>query len=122
MEQQGFPYEEKPLDIDVGSFTATLTYPLIMSWLLPVYVYNIVLEKEEKLREMMRMVIYPFPFHLGSQFSMSAHTHLILQMGLKMTSYWFITVLYDFMLYLAVLIVVYGMSYAFSFAIFTQGR
>jgi hypothetical protein len=27
-----------------------------MSWLLPVYVYNIVLEKQEKLREMMKMV------------------------------------------------------------------
>jgi hypothetical protein len=53
---QGFPYEEQTLKIDLGSFIATLNYPLIMSWLLPVYVYNIVLEKQEKLREMMKMV------------------------------------------------------------------
>lgn len=94
---QGFPYEDLPLNIDVGSFTATLTYPLIMSWLLPVYVYNIVLEKQEKLREMMKM------------------------MGLKMINYWIVTFLYNAILYLAVLVIVYCFSYGFGFAIFTQG-
>ncbi len=53
---KGFPYEEKAPSLDVGSFTATLTYPLVLSWLLPVFVYNIVLEKQDKLREMMKMV------------------------------------------------------------------
>jgi hypothetical protein len=94
---QGFPYEELPINIDVGSLTATLTYPLIMSWLLPVYVYNIVLEKQEKLREMMKM------------------------MGMKMSNYWAVTFVYNVILYLAVLVVVYGFSYGFGFAIFTQG-
>ena len=43
-------------------------------------------------------------------------------MGLKMRNYWMVTFLYDVILYTAVLIIVYSLSYAFSFAIFTEGR
>eukprot|EP01087_Luapelamoeba_hula_P013768 TRINITY_DN395_c6_g1_i1.p1 TRINITY_DN395_c6_g1~~TRINITY_DN395_c6_g1_i1.p1 ORF type:complete len:890 (-),score=121.35 TRINITY_DN395_c6_g1_i1:212-2881(-) len=96
-QERELPYEESPLPLDIGSFLAALTYPLVLSWLLPVYVYNIVLEKQDRLREMMKMS------------------------GLKMRNYWMVTYLYDYILYLGVLIVVYALSYAFQFAIFTQG-
>ena len=67
--EQGFPYQEAPLQIDIGSLLAALTYPLVLSWLLPVYVYNIVLEKQDKLREMMKMVnnyLYRLCIHISS--------------------------------------------------------
>jgi ABC-type multidrug transport system ATPase subunit len=97
VDQQGFPYKDTALNIDIGSFMAALLYPLVLSWLLPVFIYNIVLEKQEKLREMMKM------------------------MGLKMRNYWIVTFIYDVILYVVVLIVTYSVSYAFGFAIFTQG-
>ena len=53
---RGFPYKKEPLKIDIGSLMAAMTYPLVLSWLLPVYIFNIVLEKQDKLREMMKMV------------------------------------------------------------------
>lgn len=123
MPQQGFPYEDLPLNIDVGSFTATLTYPLIMSWLLPVYVYNIVLEKQEKLREMMKMVPSLSSLPMPRRGPHSPPSFLYdMQMGLKMINYWIVTFLYNAILYLAVLVIVYCFSYGFGFAIFTQGR
>ena len=50
-------------------------FPLSLSLLLPVFMYAIVLEKEEKLRELMKMN------------------------GMKMSTYWGITFLYNFFIY-----------------------
>ncbi len=123
---KGFPYEEKAPNLDVGSFTATLTYPLVLSWLLPVFVYNIVLEKQDKLREMMKMVslllMHIFSLYTSVNFFAHEVVYMLLKMGLKMRNYWIVTYLYNLILYKVVILVVYAVSYGFQFALFTQGR
>lgn len=52
-------------------------YPIALSLLLPVFMHTIVLEKEERLREIMKMN------------------------GLKMKNYWFVNYLFSFLLYMA---------------------
>lgn len=56
------------------SVTGASLYPLALSLLLPIFMYTIVLEKEEKLLEMMKMN------------------------GMKMKDYWLITFLFYFMI------------------------
>ena len=53
---QPLPYVEQVPPFDIASFLSVMLYPFIVSFLLPVYVNAIVMEKEHKLREMMRMV------------------------------------------------------------------
>ena len=94
---QGFPFTPVVPGIDLGSWLASLLYPLIMSWLLPAYMYTILLEKEERLREMMKM------------------------MGLHMYNYWVVNWVWFFMLYATITTIVFALSYAFNFGIFVNG-
>eukprot|EP01088_Endostelium_zonatum_P008159 TRINITY_DN2078_c0_g2_i1.p1 TRINITY_DN2078_c0_g2~~TRINITY_DN2078_c0_g2_i1.p1 ORF type:complete len:384 (-),score=70.62 TRINITY_DN2078_c0_g2_i1:5-1156(-) len=94
---QGFPFTPVVPGIDLGSWLASLLYPLIMSWLLPVYMYNILIEKETRLFDMMKM------------------------MGLKAYHYWIVNYIYFFILYLVIMIIVFALSYIFSFGIFVNG-
>ncbi|EFA80182.1 ABC transporter A family protein [Heterostelium album PN500] len=91
------PFEQMPPTIDVGSLLGGLFYPFALSFLLPLFVFSIVLEKQERLRDM------------------------CLMMGLRMRNYWIVTYLFDFLLYICALIIVVGISVGFGFAVFTQG-
>lgn len=62
-------------------------FPLSLSLLLPVFMYSIVLEKEERLIEMMKMN------------------------GLKMRNYWFVNYLYSFALYLIMVAIFFGFGF-----------
>jgi uncharacterized membrane-anchored protein YitT (DUF2179 family) len=68
---------------------ATIVFPLALSLLLPVFLYLVVLEKEEKLIQMMRMN------------------------GMSITNYWFINFLYNFLISLLTNIVFYLFGYIF---------
>ncbi|EGG13872.1 ABC transporter A family protein [Cavenderia fasciculata] len=92
-----FPYLQQQPKIDVGSLLGGLFYPFALSFLLPLFVYSIVLEKQEKLRDMCLMA------------------------GLKMRNYWIVTYLFNLMLYTIAVIVVVGISVIFKFSVFTQG-
>jgi len=91
------PYEQTAPAIDIGSLLGGLFYPFALSFLLPLFVYSIVIEKQEKLRD------------------------LCLMMGLRMRNYWIVTYIFNFGLYLCALIIVVGISAGFGFTVFTQG-
>lgn len=63
-------------------------FPLSLSLLLPVFMYAIVLEKEEKLLEMMKMN------------------------GLKMRNYWFVTYIFNFSMYFIMIVIFFVFGYA----------
>lgn len=93
---QGMPYLQQPLPFDIAGFMSIILYPFAVSFLLPLYVSAIVLEKQERLRELMKM------------------------MGMKMRNYWVVNYLYDALLYVLVIGVIAATSLAFSMRIFTQ--
>jgi len=62
-------------------------YPIALSLLMPVFMYMIVMEKEERLREIMKMN------------------------GLKMRNYWFVNYIWSFLLYLATMSIFIGFGY-----------
>ncbi|RZK04313.1 MAG: hypothetical protein EOO43_22500, partial [Flavobacterium sp.] len=68
------------------SMTEAILYPISLSLLLAVFMYTLVLEKEERLREMMKMN------------------------GMKMGTYWLVNYLWSFVLYLpsAVFFLLFG--------------
>ncbi|KYQ94390.1 ABC transporter A family protein [Tieghemostelium lacteum] len=90
------PYTQNPPALDMGSLLGSIFYPFALSFLLPLYVYSIVLEKQERLREM------------------------CLMMGLKIRNYWIVNYLFNLMLYTCALIIVVGISLIFGFAVFTE--
>lgn len=53
---QQMPYVIESPDFRIGDAIGNFFYPLILSFLLPVFMYTIVLEKAGKLREMMKLV------------------------------------------------------------------
>eukprot|EP01113_Clastostelium_recurvatum_P037192 TRINITY_DN5407_c1_g1_i1.p1 TRINITY_DN5407_c1_g1~~TRINITY_DN5407_c1_g1_i1.p1 ORF type:complete len:917 (-),score=122.67 TRINITY_DN5407_c1_g1_i1:648-3347(-) len=91
-----FPYYTNPLPFDVGSLLGPAFFPFALSFLLPLYIHSIVLEKQERLREMMIM------------------------MGLKMRYYWVSLYVFDYFLYIVVASVVTCASVALKFQIFTE--
>ena len=93
---QQLPYIEQVPEFDIASFLSVLLYPFAISFILPVYVNAIVLEKQERLREMMKM------------------------MGLKMSYYWLTNYIWDFILYILVVIVLIVSSLVFQLRMFTQ--
>eukprot|EP00727_Mastigamoeba_balamuthi_P010047 m51a1_g5665 hypothetical protein (842) ;mRNA; r:913726-916709 len=84
------------LPFDFGSFIFAYLTPFALSFLVPVFVYTIVHEKQQRLREMMKM------------------------MGLKMNMYWGINFVYDCVLYLIVVIIYIIIGLAFRLRVFTQ--
>eukprot|EP00727_Mastigamoeba_balamuthi_P010040 m51a1_g5659 hypothetical protein (868) ;mRNA; f:894559-897621 len=90
------PEKSEKLPIDFGSYIFAYLTPFALSFLVPVFVYTIVHEKQQRLREMMKM------------------------MGLKMGMYWSINFVYDCMLYFIVVIVYIAIGLAFRLRVFTQ--
>lgn len=81
--------EDKAFIMRIISITGASLYPLALSLLLPIFMYVIVLEKEEKLLEMMKMN------------------------GMRMKDYWLMTFLFS----LTLTIVTYTLFYLFGYFI-----
>jgi hypothetical protein len=56
--EKGLPYRTIKANFDLSGLMCSILLPFAFSFLLPVYVYAIAYEKQEKLREMMKMVIF----------------------------------------------------------------
>ena len=93
---QPLPYISQVPSFDIGSFLGLLLYPFAVSFVIAIYVNAIVREKQDRLREMMKM------------------------MGLKMSWYWFVNYLWDIFLYLFIIGVMIITSIAFRLRMFTQ--
>ena len=93
---QALPYIEQSPSFDIGSFLGLLLYPFAVSFVLAIYVNTIVVEKQERLREMMRMN------------------------GLNMIWYWFVNYLWDIILYFFIIIMMIAVSVAYGLRMFTQ--
>ena len=93
---QPLPYVEQAPAFDIGSFLGLIMYPFAVSFVMAIYVNAIVREKQDRLREMMRM------------------------MGLKMSWYWFVNYLWDFLLYALIIGTMILVSVAFQLRMFTQ--
>jgi len=75
-----FPSESKSADIDLVTLAGSFFYILILHQLFPVFMANIVYEKESKIKDMMDM------------------------MGLKTDIYWIVTYIFDLILYVLVIL------------------
>lgn len=93
---QEFPSIQLKRDLEISSILAAFLFPFAFSFLFPVYVYGIVHEKQEKLREIMKMN------------------------GLKMKMYWIINYLYNLVLYSTVTLVVIIIGIIFGLPFFTK--
>jgi hypothetical protein len=72
-------------------------FPLSLSLLLPVFMYAIVLEKEERLLEMMKMN------------------------GMRMRNYWFVTYLFNFLMYFVMIVIFFIFGFVFlKLSFFTE--
>ena len=78
--------EDWGLVLRVISVTGATLYPLALSLLLPIFMYTIVLEKEEKILEMMKMN------------------------GMRMREYWLITFLFNFF----ISVITFGVFFLFG--------
>lgn len=79
--------EDKTTIYTIINLTASCLYPLALSLLLPVFMYTIVLEKEERLLEMMKMN------------------------GMQMSYYWLVTYIFDALLYFVTALVFFIIGY-----------
>ena len=93
---QPLPYVTEIPAFDIGSFLGLLLYPFAVSFVMAIYVNSIVKEKEDRLREMMRM------------------------MGMKMSWYWFVNYIWDMFLYLLIIGIMILTSVCFLLRMFTQ--
>eukprot|EP01094_Clydonella_sp_ATCC50884_P004693 TRINITY_DN13724_c0_g1_i1.p1 TRINITY_DN13724_c0_g1~~TRINITY_DN13724_c0_g1_i1.p1 ORF type:complete len:845 (+),score=259.83 TRINITY_DN13724_c0_g1_i1:97-2631(+) len=82
--------------LDLSSLLSVFLYPFALSFLLPVFLRAIVVEKEDRLREMMKM------------------------MGLRMSIYWGVMYLFNAVLYIIVMVVTIAVSLAFQLRFITQ--
>jgi ABC-type multidrug transport system ATPase subunit len=89
------PYQEKPISEVVADALASVLFPFATSFLLPVFLYTLVNEKEERVRSMMHMN------------------------GLTTLTYYAVNYLWDICLYLAVMTVFVLGSLALSIRFFT---
>ncbi|KAN0029592.1 hypothetical protein ACTA71_007723 [Dictyostelium dimigraforme] len=92
-----FPYYQQSTTIDIASLLGGSFYPFALSFIMPLYIYSIVYEKQEKLRD------------------------LSLMMGLKIRNYWFMTYIFNFLIYTIIIVFVVGVSSIFGFAVFVKG-
>ncbi|KAK5583708.1 hypothetical protein RB653_005306 [Dictyostelium firmibasis] len=91
------PYYQGSTTIDIASLLGGSFYPFALSFIMPLYIYSIVYEKQEKLRD------------------------LSLMMGLKIRNYWFMTYIFNFLIYAIIIVFVVGVSSIFKFAVFAKG-
>lgn len=95
---QGFPYWKAPLIVDLNDVVGPMLIPFALTFLIPVFMHTIVLEKENRVREMMKM------------------------MGLGMPTYWIINYLFDYVLYSMVLFLFIILEYIVKVRMVTQSR
>lgn len=93
---QGFPYWKDPVSFDLNDIIGPMLVPFAICFLIPVFMHTIVLEKENRVREMMKM------------------------MGMKMSTYWMINYLFDYCVYLLVTILFITVEFIIQVRIFTQ--
>eukprot|EP00002_Diphylleia_rotans_P007930 TRINITY_DN1758_c0_g1_i16.p1 TRINITY_DN1758_c0_g1~~TRINITY_DN1758_c0_g1_i16.p1 ORF type:complete len:1757 (-),score=347.90 TRINITY_DN1758_c0_g1_i16:421-5691(-) len=93
---RGMPFEEESDWYLIIELFGTILYPLALTIQLPIYVYLIVMEKQEKLREMMK------------------------SSGMKMRTYWLSNYVFFMVLYSAVIIFFYLSGLAIELRFFTQ--
>ena len=95
---KGLPYRQIKPNFDLSGRMSSILLPFAFSFLLPVYAYALTYEKQEKLREMMKMN------------------------GLHMGYYWLINFLYNMVLYIivALLVMLIGAAFRLNFFISTR--
>jgi len=93
---QGFPYYSQPLEFDLNDIVGPTLIPFALGFLIPLFMYTIVLEKENRVREMMKM------------------------MGMRMSTYWTINYFFDYTLYICVALLFCLLEYAVRVRFFTQ--
>ncbi|EGC36362.1 hypothetical protein DICPUDRAFT_87445 [Dictyostelium purpureum] len=91
------PSYSQSTNVDIASLLGGSFYPFALSFILPLFVFSIVVEKQEKLRD------------------------LSLMMGLKIRNYWIMNYIFNYLLYSIIVVFVVGVSSAFDFAVFTKG-
>lgn len=89
--------QDKGWLLKIINITGASLYPLALSLLLPVFMYALVLEKEERILTMMRMN------------------------GMKMITYWFVNFLFNFIIYCAMALsfLLFG-NYFLKLSFFTE--
>ena len=95
---EGFSYWETSISVNIYDILGPTYFPFVLSFLLPVFMHTIILEKENKQREMMKM------------------------MGLKMSHYWLINFIFDYFLYLIMAFSFCLAGFFVSVRLFTQTR
>lgn len=91
------PYLAQPPRVfRLGNVLGIFFFPLVLSLMLPVFTYTIVLEKEYKIREMMKL------------------------MGMKMVYYWTNTYVFQYLLYLISAVIFIVLCGAFRFAVIVR--
>ena len=90
-----FPTQEESTDFDIATLMGSFFYMLILQQLLPVFLQTLVYEKEQRLREYMKM------------------------MGLSMTIYWIVNYMFFFMLYFVLVLFLSVFGYLMQFRVFT---
>jgi len=90
------PEPQREVSFDIISVAGPFIYLYVFQLLLPVFMSNQVNEKEHKLRDIMKM------------------------MGLRPQIYWFVTYIFNYVMYLVATIIVIGVAAALGFRVFTE--
>jgi len=90
-----FPTQKDTTDFDIATLMGSFFYMLILQQLLPVFLQLLVYEKEQRLREYMKM------------------------MGLSMTIYWVVNYMFFYMLYFVLVLFLSVFGYLMEFRVFT---
>eukprot|EP01028_Stygiella_incarcerata_P004400 TRINITY_DN1960_c0_g1_i1.p1 TRINITY_DN1960_c0_g1~~TRINITY_DN1960_c0_g1_i1.p1 ORF type:complete len:888 (+),score=242.32 TRINITY_DN1960_c0_g1_i1:206-2869(+) len=96
MKVQAMPFKYKVRSVAVAEILGLFFFPIIAMFLLPVFLYSIVMEKQTRLREFMKM-------------------H-----GMRMRHYWFTTFVFDWIIYLLATIVFFAFCAMFQFKFILQ--
>ena|SRR3990167_1929596 len=95
---QPIPYWEDNISFSINDFVGPMLVPFCITFLIPVFMHTIILEKENRLREIMKI------------------------MGMKMSTYWLINYLFDYLMYCVVVAVFVALQYIIRVRMFTQTR
>jgi hypothetical protein len=93
---QEFPYYLDEAEVKVIDVVGIALFPFALSFLIPVYTHTLVLEKQEKLRGMMRLK------------------------GLRRSTYWTVAYGLDYVVYLAIVLLFIGVELASGVKVFTE--
>jgi hypothetical protein len=93
---QGFPSWSETISFDLNDLVGPSLVPFSLAFLVPLFMFTIVLEKENRVREMMKM------------------------MGMRMSMYWAINYLFDYVMYLVVVLLFVAAELVAQVRLFTQ--